>query len=185
MEEQEQKLIDLSKHRKDTKTIDITELSQEAYSNEDRLQVQEIVDEKKKVHEKIMEDIISKHKDIPWGYYICVISKNDYKNPNILRTRYIVRDTKPLPDWSQDLYYYDNNNDALYFIYSLPKIEDVYYFRKNADKFPTEMIEPYMKALDAMMDNSIIAWDAPCAKREESTLILDAKVGIPKLLLPS
>ena len=52
MEEQEQKLIDLSKHRKDTKTIDITELSQEAYSNEDRLQVQEIVDEKKKVHER-------------------------------------------------------------------------------------------------------------------------------------
>lgn len=184
MSEHETKLIDLSQHRKDTKTIDITELSQEAYSTQDRLQVQEIVDEKAKMHQKMMEDIITKHKDIPWGYYICVISKNDYKNVNVIRTRYIVRDTKPLPDWSQDLYYYDNINDALYFIYSLPKVEDVYYFRKNADLFKQEWIEPYLKAIDAMYDGTILAWDAPCKKKEESTLILDAKVGIPKILIP-
>lgn len=182
--EEENKLIDLSKHRENTKTIDIGELSHEAYSTQDRLQVQEIVDEKAKNHQKMMEDIISKHKDIPWGYYICVISKNDYKNPNVIRTRYIVRDTKPMPDWSQDLYYYDNINDALYFIYSLPKLEDVYYFRKNADLFQPEWIGPYLKALDAMYDGSIIAWDAPCKKKEESTLILDAKVGVPKILIP-
>lgn len=176
---EEQKLVDLSLHRKNTQDVDIAKLSHEAYSTEERLQVQEIVDEKAKTHAKMMEDIIAKHKDIPWGYYICVISKNDYKNPNVIRTRYIVRDTKPLPDWSQDLYYYDNINDALHFIYSLPKLEDVYYFRKNANLFKPEWIEPYMKALDAMMDNSIIGWDAPCAKREEANLILDAKVGIP------
>lgn len=185
MENENQKIVNLTEHRKNTKFVDIAELSQEAYSTEERLQVQEIVDEKTKKHAEMMEDIIANHKDIPWGYYICVISKNDYKNPNVIRTRYIVRDTKPMPDWSQDLYYYDNNNDALYFIYSLPKMEDVYYFRKNADLFKPEWIEPYMKAIDAMYDGTIIAWDAPCAKKSESTLILDAEVGIPKLILPN
>lgn len=183
--EKEQHLIDISQHTKDKKTVDITALSQEAYSTEDRLQVQEIVDEKAKNHEKMMEGIIREHKDIPYGYYILVISKNDYKNPNVIRTRYIVRDTKPLPDWSQDLYYYDNTTDALYFIYSLPKLEDVHYFRKNADLFKPEWIQPYMKAIDAMFDKTLHTWDAPCAKKEESVLILDAKVGVPKLLLPS
>lgn len=182
MENENQKIINIAEHQKNTEMLDMTKLSQEAYATEDRLQVQEIVDEKAKNHQKMMEDIIAKHKDISWGYYICVISKNDYKNVNVIRTRYIVRDTKPIPDWSQDLYYYDNINDALYFIYSLPKIEDVYYFRKNADQFKPEWIEPYMKAIDAMYDGSILAWDAPCKKKEDSTLILDAKVGVPQIL---
>ncbi len=42
------KEIDLVEGRKNTKEINISELSANAYSTQERLQVQEIVDEKKK-----------------------------------------------------------------------------------------------------------------------------------------
>lgn len=180
------KPIDLSKKPK-SKPIDIAELSHEAYATNDRLQIQEIVNEKQRIHQKMMEDLIANHKNYdPEGYYIVVISKNDYSKPNVIKTKYIVRSTKPNPDWSQDLYYYDNKNDALYFIYSLPKMEDTVYFKKNGDLFRSDWIEPYMKAIDAMMDGTLSTWDAPCKRKEhESVLTFDAQFGIPekKLIL--
>lgn len=181
-----QKPINLSAP-KNKKLINIGELSQDAYMTNERLQVQEIVDEKQKNHQKMMDKLIAEHKDYdPEGYYIVVISKNDYANPNVIKTKYIVRSTKPNPDWSQDLYYYHNKTDSLYFIYSLPKMEDTVYFKKNADLFKPEWIEPYMKAINAMMDGTLALWDAPCKTKEhESVLTFDAQFGVPekKLIL--
>lgn len=170
----------------ETKVVNISELSQEAYSTEERLQVQEIVDEKAKNHQKMMDKLIAEHKDYDAeGYYIVVLSKNDYNNVNVIKTKYIVRATKPKADWSQDLYYYDNKNDVLHFIYSLPKLEDTVYFKKNADLFKKEWIEPYMKMIDAMLDGTLDTWDAPGKKPQESVLYFDAKFGVPqnKLIL--
>lgn len=180
MKRKKPKAIDLSS-QKEMKTLNITELSQEAYATQDRLQVQEIVDEKKKTHEKMMNEIISSHMDYdPEGYYILVLSKNDYKNPNVIKTKYIVRATKPDPDWNQDLYYFDNKNATLYFIYSLPKMEDTVYFKNNHDRFTQSIIEPYMKMIDAMMDGSIRNWDAPVRMQgvQESVKAFDATAGL-------
>lgn len=164
------KEIDLAEGRKNTKTINISELSANAYSTQERLQVQEIVDEKKKNHQKMMDRIIAEHRNYdPQGYYIVVISKNDYTNTNVIKTRYFVRSTKPEPDWSQDLYYYDNQKDCLYFIYSLPKQEDTVYFKKNWDLFKPEWVEPYMAAITAMYNGTLVNWDAPGKKIEDLT----------------
>ena len=176
--------IDLSIHRKNTKEIDITKLSQDAFATGDRLEVQEIIDEKVKIHQKMMEDIIDNHRNYdPLGYYILVLSKNDYHNPNVIKTKYIVRSTKPRPDWNQDLYYYSNQNEQLYFIYSLPKLEDTLYFRKNYDLFKVDWMQPYMKAIDAMIDGSLVAWDAPCSPKHTNLEIPDLSKPGNKIIL--
>jgi hypothetical protein len=184
-EETKAKTVSLVR-QEETKVVNISELSQQAYSTEERLQVQEIVEEKQKNHQKMMDKLIEDHKDYdPEGYYIVVLSKNDYNNVNVIKTKYIVRATKPRADWSQDLYYYDNKNDVLHFIYSLPKQEDTVYFKKNADLFKREWVEPYLKMIDAMLDGTLDSWDAPGKKPQESVLYFDAKFGVPskKLIL--
>jgi hypothetical protein len=57
----------------------------------------------------------------------------------------------------------------LYFIYSLPKQEDTVYFKKNWDLFKPEWVEPYMAAITAMYNGTLVNWDAPGKKIEDLT----------------
>ena len=105
-------------------------------------EVGEILSEYRKVFEKMMEGIISKHRDYAPVYFIDVLTQKDPFRVNLVHRKFVVRKTCPLPTWNSEVYSYDNKSDKLCVEWVLPSEQDAMNILKN----------------EAINDQSLVMW---------------------------
>lgn len=72
---------------------------------------------------KLLDDIIDEHRSFANHYYIVLYAKKEIWSEQIVRTKYIVRKTRPTPEWRQMVYSYNNKTNELKYHWALPQSE--------------------------------------------------------------
>ena len=103
-------------------------------------QVGEILHEYNKVFEKMMKDIIFKHRKYANVYFIDVLSQKDPFNVNVIHRRYVVRKSCPDPQWNSEVYSYNNLADQLKLEWVLPTAQDAMSIMKHAESYDPALI---------------------------------------------
>lgn len=85
----------------------------------------EVVLEWGKEFNHFLEKIIEEHKNYAPKYYIVLYAYKEIWSENVVRTKYIVRKTKPHPEWKQLVYSYDNRTQKLEYHWALPQNEEI------------------------------------------------------------
>lgn len=112
---------------------------------------------------KEMEKIISTHKNFADRYYIQILmlQENFLRKylPNIFTRKFIVRKSAPLPSFDTTLYAYDNRQDQLYFYWTIPSAETVYYLKSHLTELDTrdrELLEHVKEKAPELFDKIIL-----------------------------
>ena len=69
---------------------------------------------------KNIEEIVETHQDYADEYYIVVMLQKDRVIPNLIRQKFIVRKTRPAPDYDTTLYKVDNRSSSITFEWTIP-----------------------------------------------------------------
>lgn len=104
-------------------------------------EVGEILAEYAREHEKEMNDIILKHRTYSPKYCISVHTQKDPIKINVIRRRYFVRKTCPLPEWNSEVYSYDNRSCELRLEWTLPSEQDSINIIKNKDIYDKDLVK--------------------------------------------
>lgn len=74
-----------------------------------------------------IEEIIDSHRDYADSYYIVYMLQRERLISNAIRQRFIVRKTRPRPDYDTSLFSYDNRSGELTYHWSVPDEETCSY----------------------------------------------------------
>ncbi len=96
---------------------------------------------------KEIDDIISRHKDYAKKYYIVYMLQRERTMKNVLRQRFIVRRTRPRPDYDCSLFSYDNVSSELAFHWTIPDEDACQYIIHNKSTLSNEQktLLPYVE----------------------------------------
>ncbi|KKN33428.1 hypothetical protein LCGC14_0803950 [marine sediment metagenome] len=87
---------------------------------------------------KELDDIIEKHQSYEKKYYIVYMLQRERTIPNAIRQRFIIRKTRPRPDYDCSLFSYDNQTCQLAFHWSIPDEGTCEYFLSNKEKLSAD-----------------------------------------------
>ena len=107
----------------------------------ERINVIDMQREMQKTVQRMLDDIISKHKDYAKKYYIVYMLQRDRMMENTIRQRFIVRRSRPLPDYDCTLFSYDNGSSELRWHWTIPDEATCEYFIHNKGEIPAEQKE--------------------------------------------
>lgn len=121
--------------------VNVTEIAQVLRQDETRPpEVGEIINEHSKVFAKMMDGIISKHKNYAPVYFISVWTQKDPFSINVIKRKYIVRKTCPFPDWNSEVYSYDNRDCQVRLEWVLPSEQDSLNILKNKEIYDKQLV---------------------------------------------
>lgn len=66
-------------------------------------------------------------------FYIVVITKRERLTPNVFRHYFLSRTSCPTPDYDQAVYFYDNGQERLDFLWIVPDRITTYQFARNPE----------------------------------------------------
>ena|SRR3990167_3102401 len=69
---------------------------------------------------KNIEEIVENRKDYADEYFIVLMLQKDRVIPNLIRQKFIVRKTRPAPDYDTTLYRIDNRTSNISFEWTIP-----------------------------------------------------------------
>ncbi len=72
---------------------------------------------------KLLDDIINEHRSFADHYYIVLYAQKEIWSEQVVRTKYIIRKTRPTPEWRQMVYSYNNKINELKYHWALPQSE--------------------------------------------------------------
>ena len=81
-----------------------------------------------------LDDIIKKHGNYSPKYYIVYMLQRERTMPNAIRQRFIIRKTRPSPDYDCSLFSYDNKSSELVFHWSIPDEQTCEYMIHNKEE---------------------------------------------------
>lgn len=117
-------------------------LGQESYKRlvapPEKINVIDMQREMQKKLPKMLEDIISNHKNYADKYYIVIEYQRFRLMPNVVRIYQWVRKSKPLPGYDLSLFSYDNKTEELRYHWTLPDKDTAENLIQNQDKIPKE-----------------------------------------------
>lgn len=102
-----------------------------------------------------IDDIIQKHGDYAPKYYILYMLQRDRMMPNVIRQRFIVRKTRPSPDYDCSLFSYDNKTSELAFHWSIPDEQTCEYFLHNKEELSKDQ-RPLLSYVEKFAANTLI-----------------------------
>jgi len=85
-----------------------------------------------------IEDIIEKHTNYADEYYIVYMLLRDRVMTNVIKQKFIVRKTRPSPDYDCSLFSYDNRKNELKFHWVIPDEEACEYLLHNVNSLTDE-----------------------------------------------
>lgn len=80
-----------------------------------------------------LQEIISSHKSYADNYFILYILRKERLIPNAIRQQFVVRRSRPKPDYDTSLFEYSNLSGNLVFHWSIPDEETCTYLLLNKD----------------------------------------------------
>lgn len=84
-------------------------------------------------YEKNIYECISIHKKIFTNdFYVVVITKKEPLMQNVMRNYFYARHSCPTPDYDQTVYFYDQENDIIEFLWTIPSKDTCLYLKENA-----------------------------------------------------
>lgn len=104
----------------------------------EKINVIDMQREMQKTVQRMLDDIISRHKDYAKKYYIVYMLQRDRMMPTAIRQKFIVRRSRPLPDYDCTLFSYDNGSSELLWHWTIPDEETCEYFLHNKSAIPAE-----------------------------------------------
>lgn len=100
-----------------------------------------IHDMKKEMQKSVssqIDDIIKNHINYSDEYYIVYMIQRERTMSNVIRQKFIVRKTRPFPDYDCSLFSYDNKKCELFFHWALPDEETCEYLMQNKSNIRAE-----------------------------------------------
>lgn len=95
-----------------------------------------------------LEKIIEEHQNYAPRYFIVLYAHKEIYSQNIVRCKYIIRKTKPRPEWKQLVYSYSNITNRVKYHWALPQSEKIALamlaFPETVDKQLLEWIKAYL-----------------------------------------
>ncbi len=79
---------------------------------------------------KNIQEIVETHENYADEYYIVLMLQKDRVIPNLIRQKFIVRKTRPAPDYDLTLYHVDNRKCEISFQWTVPdeaRCEDLFF----------------------------------------------------------
>ncbi len=109
-----------------------------------------VIDMQREMQKNVLgeiEDIISRHKDYAKKYYIVYMLQRERTMQNVLRQRFIVRRSRPRPDYDCSLFSYDNGSNELAFHWTIPDEDACHYILHNKYTLSNEQktLLPYVE----------------------------------------
>lgn len=89
------------------------------------------------------KEVIEKHKSYADSYYIILMYRKERLLPNVIRQQFIVRKTRPSPDYDCSLFSYDNKTQELKFHWTIPDDETCTYLLLNKENLSQDEKELY------------------------------------------
>lgn len=90
---------------------------------------------------KEIEDVIKNHKGYAKKYYILQMLIRERTMRNVIRSKLIVRKTRPRPDYDTSLFSYDNRTDELRYHWSIPDEGTCEYFMHSKSELKKEELQ--------------------------------------------
>lgn len=109
----------------------------------ERINVVDMQREMQKHVLKEISDIIDRHKHYADTYYILYILRKERLIPNAIRNMFVVRKTRPKPDYDTSLFEYNNKSGNLKFLWSIPDEETCQYLLLNKEYLRDDERELY------------------------------------------
>ncbi len=88
-----------------------------------------------------IEDIIKNHKDYAKKYYILQMLIRERTMRNVIRSKLIVRKTRPRPDYDTSLFSFDNRTDELRYHWSIPDEGTCEFFLHSKSELKKEELQ--------------------------------------------
>lgn len=102
-----------------------------------------------------IDDIIKKHGEYSKKYYILYMIQRDRMMPNVIRQRFIIRKTRPSPNYDCSLFSYDNGSSQLAFHWSIPDEETCEYLLNNKEEL-TEDERPLLSYVEKFANQTLV-----------------------------
>lgn len=104
----------------------------------EKINVIDMQREMQKVASRTLDDIIEKHKNYSKKYYILYTLQKDRLSPITIKQKFVMRITRPIPDYDCSLFSYDNKSSHLYFHWSIPDENTCEYLLHNKSEIPED-----------------------------------------------
>lgn len=82
--------------------------------------------------EYLIECIESNRSHYPGPFFIVVLTKNERLMPNVFRNYFFARSSCPTPDYDQTVFRYDQKEDMLEYIWTLPSRDACIHLKEHA-----------------------------------------------------
>ncbi len=109
--------------------------------------------QKTALHE--IDDIIKKHGNYSPKYYIVYMLQRERTMPNAIRQRFIVRKTRPDPNYDCSLFSYDNKSSELVFHWSIPDEQTCEYMLHNKEEISKDQ-KNLLSYVEKFANNTLI-----------------------------
>ena len=84
-------------------------------------------------YEKNVYECVKAHKTVwPKDFYVIVITKKEPLMQNVMRNYFYGRLSCPTPDYDQAVYFYDQRNDIIEFLWVIPSRDTCIHLKENA-----------------------------------------------------
>lgn len=104
----------------------------------------------KKINQQI-EKIIKEHKTYALLYYIVIYAHKEVWSEQVVRTKIVIRKTRPFPEWKQCVYSYNNRTSELKYHWALPNEGIADFMLMNEAGFDRQLIEWIKKYKDGTL----------------------------------
>lgn len=117
-----------------------------------------VIDMQREMQKSVLreiEDIIQNHKTYAKKYYIVYMIIRDRIMTNAIKQKFIVRRTRPAPNYDCSLFSYDNERDELLFHWTIPDEEACEYILHNPEELSAEE-KPLLEYVSKFADGKLI-----------------------------
>lgn len=100
-----------------------------------------VIDMQREMQKSVLQEIdeiIKNHTRYSEKYYILYLLQRDRIMPNVIRQKFIVRKTRPKPDYDSSLFSYNNKTSQLAFHWSIPDEDTCMYLLANKNALSSD-----------------------------------------------
>lgn len=102
-----------------------------------------------------IQEIIDTHKSYSDEYYIVLMYRKERLMPNVIRQQFIVRKTRPQPDYDCSLFSYNNKTSELLFHWTIPDPDSCAYIMLNSSKL-SDAEKPLLDFIKRFSEGTLI-----------------------------
>lgn len=102
-----------------------------------------------------IQEIIEKHKSYAEEYYIVLMYRKERLIPNVIRQQFIVRKTRPIPDYDCSLFSFNNKTNELIYHWTIPDPDSCAYIMINSTNLSDDH-KPLLEFVKKFSEGSLV-----------------------------